>query len=112
MKALEQATQRAQAADRMRQEAQAEAAAAGRLRDMQARQLAAANAMVAELHGQVTRLERDSGEAVRFHLTFDLNFMLVYKVFGCHCSSWRLPMRWWRSCMDKSHAWSATAAKR
>jgi hypothetical protein len=65
VKALEQATQRAQAADRMRQEAQAEATAAGRLRDMQAKQLAAANTMVADLHAQVTRLERDSGEAVR-----------------------------------------------
>jgi hypothetical protein len=63
--ALENAAKRVDEADRLRHEAEAAASAAGRVRDMQAKQLASANAMVADLHAQVTRLERDSGDAVR-----------------------------------------------
>jgi hypothetical protein len=62
---LEQSKEKEQQADKRRQEAEADAAAARRLCDMQAKQLASANAMVTDLHAQVTRLERDSGDAVR-----------------------------------------------
>lgn len=64
IKQIEAATQRAQVSDRMRQQAQEEAGGAVKMRDALSKQLAAANAMMKELHTQVARLERDSSEAV------------------------------------------------
>jgi hypothetical protein len=65
VQSLEHKTQQAQESDRLRQEAQALEAAAKRQLDMQTKQLSAANKLVTELHAQVNRLERDSGDAVR-----------------------------------------------
>jgi hypothetical protein len=74
---LEDAAQRCAAAERLRAEAAGEAATSQRLNELQAKQIAALKATIADLHRQLTALQADSGDAVSEGAAFTLSVYLL-----------------------------------